>query len=132
MLLTKLSKKLVAKDEFEFVLAFAVDVFLDAIVILIEAGTAGDHMAHDEVGFEVEQVVGLSFAGRIGEDAGRLLEGGGRDERIGAERCFGDPEEDRSRLRGLAAFVDHFAVLVRGSPSCRHLRRRGRSCRLDR
>jgi predicted AAA+ superfamily ATPase len=40
-----------------------------------ESCTTGDHMTHDDVRFEIEQVVGLSFASRVGEDAGRLLEG---------------------------------------------------------
>ncbi len=51
-----------------------VEVFTDSIIKLVKAGTAGDHMAHDQVRLEVEEVVGFPFASCIGQNTGCLLE----------------------------------------------------------
>jgi hypothetical protein len=48
----------------------------------------------------------------LGEHAGRLLEGGGRQPRVGRQRRLGDPHEDLAAVGRLAALVDDAAVLL--------------------
>ena len=106
------SASLIVKDKLQFFFCFAINRFDDAFAIFFEAGSSRDRMTHDDVRFEIEQVIGLSFASSIGQDAGRLLERRRRDERIGAQGRFGDPEEHRRCLRRLSAFFDRLAILL--------------------
>jgi len=50
----------------------------------------------------------------IGQYLGRLLEGGGREERLGGQRGLGDPEDQRlvGRLLLLALLLLHADVLA--------------------
>ena len=60
------SGRLFRKGELELVFAFAIDRLDDPLAVLFEAGSARDGMTHDDVRFEIEQVIGLSFAGSVG------------------------------------------------------------------
>ncbi len=48
--------------------AFAIFVhdFENLIAVRLKAGSAGDHVSHDEVRLKVEQIVGFPFTRRIG------------------------------------------------------------------
>src|SRR5262245_41443684 len=69
---------------------------------VVEARARGDEVADDDVLFEPAQGVDLPVGGRVGEDAGGLLERGRRDEGLGGEGRLGDAEQYRLGLRRLA------------------------------
>ena len=48
--------------------------------------------------------------GGLGEHPGRLLEGGGRQPRVGGQRGLGDAHQLGTALGGLAALLDHLTV----------------------
>src|ERR1700732_5140709 len=56
--------------------------------------------SHDHVLLQAPQVVDLAADRLLGQDPGRLLEGGGRDEAVRRERRLGDAEEPRLGGRG--------------------------------
>src|ERR1700694_350899 len=62
-----------------------------------------NQVTHDDVFLEALQVVHLAKRRGVGEDACRLLEGGGGDEALGLERSLGDAQQDRLGLGGFAA-----------------------------
>src|SRR5438445_6449644 len=77
-----------------------------------ETGARGDELADDDVLLEAQEPVLLAHDRGLGEDACRLLEGGGREEARGRERRLGHAEQDRLRRRGLAARGDRPRVDV--------------------
>src|SRR4029079_6073658 len=93
---------------------------LDAAVEL-HARARGDEPAHDDVLLEAAQVVHLAADGGLGEDPGRLLEAGRRDERVRGERGLGDPQQERAAAgRALAQAADAL-VLVEELELVHHL-----------
>lgn len=52
------------KVDLEIVDAFCIDELVDLLVVF-EPGTARNHMAHDQIGLDVEEVVCLAFACRF-------------------------------------------------------------------
>ena len=72
--------------------------------IALHTGAAREQLTDDDVLLEAEQRVGLALDGRVGEDTGRLLEGGGGQEGVGGERSLGDTEEHRVGL-GVCRFA---------------------------
>src|SRR5207253_55013 len=77
-----------------------------------ETGARGDELADDDVLLEAQEPVLLAHDRGLGEDARRLLEGGGSEEARGRERRLRDAEQDRLRRRGLAARGDRPGVDV--------------------
>ena len=77
------------------------------VAVLGEAGTSGDEVTQDDVFLEAFQHIDLAQGGSLGEDAGGVLEGSGRDEGIGLEGGLGDALEN-----GLA--VGRAAMLLHG------------------
>ena len=78
-----------------------------------------DQLADDDVLLQPEQPVDLALDRRVRENLGRLLERGRREERLGGERCLGDPQDHAARTSP-----------ARPSPSCTRVfsrsKRRGR------
>src|SRR5918997_1221781 len=73
-------------------------VSLDGDSELPVAGQArggGDELADDDVLLEASQAVLLALDGRVGEDAGGLLEGGRGEEAVRGERGLRNAEQDR-------------------------------------
>src|SRR5678815_5905411 len=58
-----------------------------------------------------DREVYLALDRRLGEDAGRLLERGRRDEAVGRERSLGDAQQQRLERRRLLALGQHLLVL---------------------
>src|SRR6476661_10874846 len=58
-----------------------------------QARAGRDELSEDDVLLEAEQRVGLGLHGGLREHAGRLLEGRGRQPRLGRQRGLGDPHE---------------------------------------
>ena len=75
--------------------------------VLLQTGRGRDQLADDHVLLQAEQPVDLALDRRVGQHLRRLLEGGGREERLGRERGLRDPEDQRLERRLLAS-----------SPSC--------------
>ena len=71
--------------------------------VALEPGRGRDQLADDDVLLEPVEPVDLALERRIGQHLRRLLEGGGRQERVGVQRRLGDPEDDLLGLRRLAA-----------------------------
>ena len=88
-----------------------------------------DQPTHDHVLLEPVQVVGLAPDRRLGEHLGRLLEGGGRDERLRRERRLGDAEQQRLHGRRALALLAACARSSARPASCRRARRPGSRCR---
>src|SRR5437762_1018447 len=84
---------------------------LQAAVVL-ETRTGRDETAHDDVFLEAAEIVHLAGDSRFGEDASRLLEAGGGDERIGRERSLGDAKEERTARCGAHTFADDAIVFL--------------------
>src|SRR5580698_5923443 len=74
------------------------------------AGAGGNEASDDDVLFQAFQRVDFAVDGRLGEDAGRLLEGRGRDERARLQAGLGDAEQNRGSARQLLAFGLHDLV----------------------
>src|SRR5690606_36954637 len=72
--------------------------------------TGRNETADDDVLLEAFEQVGLARDGGLGEDAGRLLEGRGRDEGTSLQRRLGDAKQDRNGLRGLLAIGNELFV----------------------
>src|SRR6478609_109270 len=73
------------------------------LLVSREARARRDQVTHDDVFLEAAQGVDLAQRRGVGEDARRLLEGGGRDEALGLERGLGDAQQDRISLGGFSA-----------------------------
>ena len=63
-----------------------------------------DELADDDVLFQAEERVGGGADCRACQHLDRVLEGGGGEERVGAEGCLGDAEQNFLRARRLLAF----------------------------
>jgi hypothetical protein len=74
-------------------------------------------------------VVDFAEGGRVGQDAGRLLEGSRGDERLGLQRGLGDAEEDRLRSFGRLARLFDAPVVVDERGAVRPARPRKCACR---
>src|SRR5690606_2259341 len=72
--------------------------------------TGRDQLTDDDVLLKTEQLVDLAFNRGVGKYPRRLLEGRGRQERIGFERCFRDTEKHRLSHRRLAAVKERYFV----------------------
>src|SRR2546425_3661431 len=88
----------------------AVGCYLKPAVDL-HAGAGRDQPAHDHVLLQPSQVIDPPRDGRLGQHARRLLEGGGRDERVGRQRGLGDPEQQRPAGRGLPGLAEDPLIL---------------------
>src|SRR5579884_655955 len=71
---------------------------------LNDAGASRYQLTDDDILFQTNQVIGLGLDGSFGQDAGRLLEGGGGEEAIGIERCLRDTQQDGLSGGRLATF----------------------------
>src|SRR5690606_1552549 len=69
-----------------------------------------DQVADDDVLLQPDQVVPGAPHGRIRQDAGRLLERGGADERLRGQAGLGDPQQQRLGPGRRAAPGDHLLV----------------------
>src|SRR3954465_15359333 len=77
------------------------------VAVPLEAGTSRDQLADDHVLLQTAQRVRATVDRRVGEDAGGLLEGRGRQPRLGRERGLGDAHELRTTRGRLAALGHH-------------------------
>ena len=80
------------------------------IAVHREASAARDEVTEDDVLLEAAEFVHAAHRRGLGEDAGRVLEGRGRDEGVGFERGLRDAEERGLRFRRTTAFVHHLLV----------------------
>src|SRR5579885_2206623 len=78
----------------------------------LEAGRGRDQLAADHVLLQAEQPVDLPLDRGVGQHLRRLLEGGGREERLRRERRLRDPEDQRLVGRLLALRLLHAGVLA--------------------
>src|SRR5215213_2920329 len=81
------------------------------VPVAADARTRRDQLSDDHVLLEPEQAVALALDRGVGEHLGRLLEGGGRQPRLGRERGLGDAHEHRAGRGRLAALGDDPTVL---------------------
>src|SRR5215218_2457345 len=81
------------------------------VLVAADARTRRDQLSDDHVLLEPEQAVALALDRGVGEHLGRLLEGGGRQPRLGRERGLGDAHEHRAGRGRLAALGDDPTVL---------------------
>ena len=79
---------------------------------MLEPGAGRDQPAHDDVFLQTAEIVRLAGDRGLGQDARRLLEGGGRDEAVRRERRLGDAEQDRLRRRRPLALRHDPVVLL--------------------
>ncbi len=82
------------------------------VAVVLHAGAGRDEAADDDVFLEAAQRVDGAVDASLGENAGGLLEAGGRDEAVGRERRLGDAEEERTADGGTSA--GHEDALVFG------------------
>ena len=61
----------------------------------LKARSSRDEPSHGDVLFDPLEIIGLPVEGGVGEDPGRLLEGGGGDEGVGVESGLGDSQQAR-------------------------------------
>ena len=71
--------------------------------VALEPRGGRDQLADDHVLLEAVEGVLLALERGVREHLGRLLEGGGRQERVRVQRRLRDAEDDLLELRGLAA-----------------------------
>src|SRR5215211_1374795 len=69
-----------------------------------QAGGRGDELPDNDVLLEAGEAVHLALDGGVGKDAGRLLEGGCREEAVGGERGLGYAHQHRM-VGGGASFL---------------------------
>src|SRR5205823_8162759 len=79
---------------------------------LLEAGSRRNEPAHNHVFLQAAKLVHRAADRSFGQDAGRLLEGGGGDERVRGEGSLGDAEQQRPARGGLPATRDGALVLL--------------------
>src|SRR5689334_21961726 len=77
-----------------------------------QARAGRDELSEDDVLLEAEQRVGLGLHGGLREHAGRLLEGRGRQPRLGRERGLGDAHELGTTGSRTATLGHDLAVLL--------------------
>src|SRR5262249_26207323 len=77
-----------------------------------QPGTRRDQPTHDDVLLETPEVIDSTRNAGLREHLRRLLERARRDERIAAERCLRDSEEQRLSHSRLATPRDHLLVLT--------------------
>ncbi len=101
--------------------------------VVLEPGRCRDQLADDHVLLQPDQAVALALEGRVGEDLGRLLEGSGREERLGGERGLGDAENPLLGLgRRAAVLLDLLVQALQGLAILELTgEQRGRALRLD-
>src|SRR5690606_25438498 len=80
------------------------------VAVLAETGTGGDQLSDDHVLLEAHERVALALHGGLRQDAGRLLEGGGRQPRLRRERRLRDTHQLRAAGRRALALGDGLAV----------------------
>src|SRR5204863_5580055 len=80
------------------------------VVIPVNPGTRRNQMPDDDVLLETKQIVLGPADRRVGQHPRRLLEGGGRDERLRRQARLRDAEQQRLAGRRLAALL--FGPLV--------------------
>src|ERR1700756_5463988 len=73
--------------------------------------TRRDQASNDDILLETRQSVDPSRNCGLGEDARRLLERSGRDERVGLQARLGDSLQHRSSVGRLEAFALDLSVL---------------------
>ncbi len=61
---------------------------------MYEACACWDELANDNVFFQAEQRIDCGADGCACQHLDSVLEGGCREERVGAERCLGETEQD--------------------------------------
>src|SRR4051812_42567527 len=81
--------------------------------VALEARGGRDQLADDHVLLQAVEGVLLALERGVRQDLRRLLEGGGRQERVRVQRGLRDAEDDLLVLRGLAARVLDPRVLTR-------------------
>src|SRR5579884_2821764 len=88
--------------------------FLDQLDLAMsrEACAGRDEVSHDHVFLEAAQFVHFAQRCRFGENARRILEGGGGNEAISFQRGFGDAQQDRNGFGGFTAFLDDSFVFL--------------------
>jgi len=64
--------------------------------VLAHTGTCRDQLTDNNVLLQAEQRVNLTLDRSLGQDTGGLLEGSGRQEGLGCQRCLGDTHEGRA------------------------------------
>ncbi len=74
------------------------------------AGTSGDQTTHDHVFLQAFQRIGLAGNRRLGQNAGRFLEGSRRDKGPCLQACLGDAKQHRSSLGRFATFFHQTLV----------------------
>src|SRR5690606_10640977 len=89
--------------------AFAGDA-LD--LVHVRTRTGRDQATDDDVLLEAVQRIDLAADGGFGEDAGRFLEGSGRDKGTCLQRSLRDTLQNRDRLGGDTALLHRAGVLV--------------------
>src|SRR5437867_5192635 len=80
--------------------------------VTLETGRGRDQLADDHVLLQAEQAVDLPLDRGVGEHLRRLLEGRCREERLGRERRFRDPEDQRFEGRLLLLLLLDAGVLA--------------------
>src|SRR5918997_7194641 len=76
-----------------------------------QAGGRWDELADDHVLLQAGEAILLALDCRVGEDAGRLLEGGRGEEAVGGQRGLRDAEQDRVEGGWLAPLLLDLRVL---------------------
>src|ERR1700751_946119 len=66
------------------------------VAVVLHAGPSRNQAADDDVFLQAAQVIDSPLNGSFGQHTRRLLEGGGRDERLGRERSLRDAEQQRT------------------------------------
>ena len=80
------------------------------VAVVGHAGAGRDQATQDDILLEPAQVVHAAFKRGLGEDAGGLLEAGGRDEALRRQGCLGDAEQQGLAGGGLAAILERLLV----------------------
>ena len=80
------------------------------VPVPVDAGTSRDELTDDDVLLETYELVATAVDRRIGEHTSGLLEGRGREPRVGGQRRLGDTHQDRTSGCGLATLGDDATV----------------------
>ena len=83
------------------------------VLIFAQASAGRNQVTHDDVLLHALQGVALGVDSGLGKHLGGLLEGGGRDERLGLQRGAGDALEHLTAGGGVCvAYGDKLLVLT--------------------